>query len=141
MTQIQKAVEAPLPGPVEVRVAASIAQIPPLRAVVGDLAARADFDIDAIADLRMAVDEAGATLVALAGVDARMCCFFELSPDEIVVTATVAVDPGTSVPTATFGWRVLSTLMDRVEVLGGPPNSPGELGIRMWRSRYGGFGG
>ena len=48
---------------VEVRTSATAALIPTIRAVVSDLAARADFDLDAISDLRMAVDEACATLV------------------------------------------------------------------------------
>jgi serine/threonine-protein kinase RsbW len=42
---------------VEVRTTASAALIPTIRAVASDLAARADFDLDAISDLRMAVDE------------------------------------------------------------------------------------
>ena len=41
---------------VEVRTTASAALIPTIRAVASDLAARADFDLDAISDLRMAVD-------------------------------------------------------------------------------------
>jgi serine/threonine-protein kinase RsbW len=45
---------------VEVRTSASASLIPTIRAVASDLAARADFDLDAISDLRMAVDEAGA---------------------------------------------------------------------------------
>ena len=48
---------------VEVRTSATAALIPTIRAVASDLAARADFDLDAISDLRMAVDEACATLV------------------------------------------------------------------------------
>jgi len=52
---------------VEVRTSASAALIPTIRAVASDLAARADFDLDAISDLRMAVDEACATLVDVAG--------------------------------------------------------------------------
>lgn len=125
-----------LPGPVEIRVEASISQIPPLRAVASDLAARADFDIDAIADLRMAVDEASATLVALANAGGQLCCCFQLEPGYIVVTETVAAEPGTNVPNNTFGWRVLTTLMDRVEVFRGPvgPDGGQPLGIRMWRS-------
>ena len=50
----------------EVRTSATAALIPTIRAVASDLAARADFDLDAISDLRMAVDEACATLVNVA---------------------------------------------------------------------------
>ena len=46
---------AEVPSPVEVRVHADPALIPSVRAVAADLAARADFDLDAVSDLRMAV--------------------------------------------------------------------------------------
>jgi len=50
---------------VEIRISARPALIPTVRAVASDLAGRADFDLDAISDLRMAVDEACTTLVGL----------------------------------------------------------------------------
>src|SRR3954465_1224836 len=74
---------------VEVRTAASAALIPTIRAVASDLAARADFDLDAISDLRMAVDEACAALVDVAAPDSGLRCRFRIADDSIRVTAEV----------------------------------------------------
>ena len=41
-------------------------QLPAVRAMAGDLAMRMDFDLDAVEDLRLAVDEACATLASIA---------------------------------------------------------------------------
>jgi serine/threonine-protein kinase RsbW len=102
---------------VEVRTSASAAMIPTIRAVASDLAARADFDLDAISDLRMAVDEACATLVDLAAPKSTLQCSFLVHADRIVVHATVqAGQADAKVSTDTFGWRVLQTLADEVTV-------------------------
>ena len=103
---------------VEVRASASAALIPTIRAVASDLAARADFDLDAISDLRMAVDEACATLVELAAATSTLECTFAVHPDRIEVSAQVrAGTADAAVSTDTFGWRVLQTLADDVEAI------------------------
>jgi len=106
------------PSVVEVRTSATAALIPTIRAVASDLAARADFDLDAISDLRMAVDEACATLVDVAAPATMLQCTFTVHPEHIEVHAQVVA--GTSdaeVSTDTFGWRVLQTLADDVEAI------------------------
>jgi len=119
---------------VEVRTSASAALIPTIRAVASDLAARADFDLDAISDLRMAVDEACATLVDVAAVSSMLTCTFLVHPERIEVRAEVhggQVDAAVS--TDTFGWRVLQTLADDVQALT-TPGSAGNgpiVGIRL----------
>jgi serine/threonine-protein kinase RsbW len=119
---------------VEVRTTASAALIPTIRAVASDLAARADFDLDAISDLRMAVDEACATLVDVAAPTSSLTCVFHVRPERIEVHAEVQADkPDTTVSTDTFGWRVLQTLADEVEVRheAGAEGSRPTLGIRL----------
>jgi len=102
---------------VEVWTTASATLISTIRAVASDLAARADFDLDAISDLRMAVDEACATLVDVAAPTSGLRCVFRVRPEHIQVHAEVqAVQADTKVSTDTFGWRVLQTLADEVEV-------------------------
>jgi serine/threonine-protein kinase RsbW len=102
---------------VEVRTSASAALIPTIRAVASDLAARADFDLDAISDLRMAVDEACATLVDVAAPTSWLRCTFLVRPERIEVQAQVQTKHAdTVVSTDTFGWRVLQTLADEVTV-------------------------
>jgi serine/threonine-protein kinase RsbW len=119
---------------VEVRTSASPALIPTIRAVASDLAARADFDLDAIADLRMAVDEACATLVDVAAPSAKLQCTFRVHHERIEVWAEVrAGSPDTVLSTDTFGWRVLETLADKVSVHHSPdPSGNGPIvGIRL----------
>jgi serine/threonine-protein kinase RsbW len=112
---------------VEVRTSASAALIPTIRAVASDLAARADFDLDAISDLRMAVDEACATLVDVAAPSSILQCRFVVRPEQIRVLAEVSAAGSDSVvSTDTFGWRVLQTLADEVEV----HHTPGTDGAR-----------
>ena len=103
---------------VEVRTSATAALIPTIRAVASDLAARADFDLDAISDLRMAVDEACATLVDVAAPATMLQCTFRVHAERIEVHAHVQADSAdAAVSTDTFGWRVLQTLADHVEAL------------------------
>ena len=118
---------------VEVRTSASAALIPTIRAVASDLAARADFDLDAISDLRMAVDEACATLVDVAAPRSELQCTFLVRIDGIEVRAQVrAGTPGAVVSTDTFGWRVLQTLADDVSVLTVPDDGGAPVvGIRL----------
>jgi serine/threonine-protein kinase RsbW len=119
---------------VEIRTPASAALIPTIRAVASDLAARADFDLDAIADLRMAVDEACATLVDVAAPAATLRCVFLVHHERIEVNAEVQADRADAViSTETFGWRVLQTLADKVSVQHSPdPSGNGPIvGIRL----------
>lgn len=120
----------------EVRTEADPAMIPTIRAVAADLAGRADFDLDAISDLRMAVDETCATLVAIAAPGSALTCTFTLLTDMIEVDAAVTVSPGegaSSVATDAFGWRVLQTLADNVVALDLPETDgrANRVGIRL----------
>jgi serine/threonine-protein kinase RsbW len=110
---------APVPAPggtvVEVRVEARADQVPIVRSVAAEVAARADFDLDSIADLRMAVDEVCATLVELAAPGGALRCVFAVDPDRIQVAVTApARRPGTGFDTGGFGWRILQTLVDEI---------------------------
>jgi serine/threonine-protein kinase RsbW len=119
---------------VEVRTSANAALIPTIRAVASDLAARADFDLDAISDLRMAVDEACATLVDVAAPTSTLRCTFLVHQDRIEVSAEVSAgQPDATVSTDTFGWRVLQTLADDVHALrtSGTDGSGPTVGIRL----------
>lgn len=103
-------------GTVEVRLPASLAMIPTLRTLTSDLAARADFDLDAISDLRMAVDEASTALVSHVSANQELRCVFVLGPDRIEATVSALVpDPApTMLNTAASGGRILRSLVDEV---------------------------
>jgi serine/threonine-protein kinase RsbW len=123
---------AETPTPVEVRVHADPALIPSVRAVAADLAARADFDLDAVSDLRMAVDEACSALVPLAREGGQLRCGFVVSDGRIDVICRVPVDEQAGLRKDTFGWRVLTTLTDDAQVLDADPEW---LGIHLRKQR------
>lgn len=119
---------------VYIEVGVEPAQLAPVRVVAADLAARVDFDLDAVSDLRMAVDEACATLATLAWPGTRLRCRLQAHPDRITVTVRIP-DPGTSISQVSFGWRVLATLTDEVGVLEEDDDGAAALGIRLVKRR------
>lgn len=127
---------APPADQLEMRVIADLGWLPSLRLVAADLAIRADFDLDMVSDLRMAVDEACAELVHAARPGAVLVCRFFVDGDGITMTATVPVTGAVTVPRDEFGWQVLRTLADEVEVLeGGADRTESTLGLRLRKLR------
>lgn len=129
------------PGPprdVELRVRAVPEALVTVRTVAGDLAARAEFPLDAVDDLRLAVDEACTCLADLARPETRLTVTFAVEDDRIMLTASVSTTGPTTLPRDTFAWRVLSTLADEVGVLAEAPAAPGDphrLALRMTMHR------
>ncbi|GAB4079665.1 ATP-binding protein [Modestobacter muralis] len=103
------------PERLELRVPTSPTQLPAVRAMAGDLAMRMDFDLDAVEDLRLAVDEACATLSSVALGDAPLTVVFEAFREGLRIDAWVPTESGVDVPRDGFGWAVLHTLVDTVE--------------------------
>ena len=99
----------------ELRVPTSPTQLPAVRAMAADLALRMDFDLDAVEDLRLAVDEACATLSAIALPAEPLTVVYEVSRTGLRIDAWVPTTAGTDVPRDGFGWAVLHTLVDEVE--------------------------
>ncbi|TCO54347.1 hypothetical protein EV192_109328 [Actinocrispum wychmicini] len=102
-----------------------------LRSLVVAVALEADFDLDTVDDLRLAVDEMCALLLARSGPGDLLHCQFETAPDSISVLATVRTDSARPVDTATFGWQMVSLLSDRADTWA----TPGELHIRIRRAK------
>jgi serine/threonine-protein kinase RsbW len=99
----------------ELRVPTTATQLPAVRAMAGDLAMRMDYDLDSVEDLRLAVDEACATLVLVADGDSPLTVVFETTRAGLHIDAWVPTVAGTDVPRDGFGWAVLATLVDAVE--------------------------
>ena len=99
----------------ELRVPTSRTQLPAVRAMVGDLAMRMDFDLDAVEDLRLAVDEASATLAAIALPETPLVTVFETTATGLTIHAWVRTAAGTDVPRDGFGWAVVAALVDTVD--------------------------
>jgi len=105
---------------VEVRLPAAGAYLSVLRTATAGLAARLDFTLDEIEDLRIAVDEACGMLLAQAAPGADLECDFTLGEDRMsIAVSTLASEPR---PPArdTFAWTVLSALAGSVDAWVGP---------------------
>src|SRR5215212_9098904 len=99
----------------ELRVPTTATQLPAVRAMAGDLAIRMDYDLDAVEDLRLAVDEACATLSTIGASDAPLTVIFETTRAGLHIEAWVPTADGVEVPRDGFGWAILATLVDSVE--------------------------
>jgi serine/threonine-protein kinase RsbW len=82
-----------------------------LRTATAGLAARLQFALDEIEDLRIAVDEACAMLLAIAARDAELDCRFVVTEDALTVEVTVPTVRGATLPSeSSFAWKVLTAL-------------------------------
>ncbi|HEU4423204.1 MAG TPA: anti-sigma regulatory factor [Pilimelia sp.] len=95
-------------------VPAEVGYLGVLRTATAGLAARLHFALDEIEDLRIAVDEACAMLLAIAVRGAELECRFSVTDDALVVEVTVATVLGAHLPsTSSFAWKVLTALTTR----------------------------
>lgn len=84
------------------------------RSVAGAMAERADFPLDQLEDVRLAVDEAVSQLILDAADGTEIVCTFSVSGPALDVTVS-AVTRSARVPaTDTFSWAVLRALVDSV---------------------------
>lgn len=95
---------------VELRLPADSAYASVLRTTTAGLAARLDFQIDDIEDLRIAVSEASAMVLPAAAADADLTCRFFMRPGALTVSMTVPADGPVDLKYDSFAWQVLTTL-------------------------------
>jgi serine/threonine-protein kinase RsbW len=114
-----------------------------LRTATAGLAARLQFTLDEIEDLRIAVDEACAMLLAVAadvpqlGDTVELSCRFTVTDDALTVETTVPIaSPDERLPGGeSFAWQVLSALTDQVHA-----NVDGrQASIRLTKRRPAGY--
>jgi anti-sigma regulatory factor (Ser/Thr protein kinase) len=106
------------PAAVELRVSAVVENLAVLRTLVGAVGAFSDLDFDAVADLRLAVDEACTRLIRSAAPDSVLVIVVDPRDDVVVVDASVDVSSdgnGDVVSPGSFSWHVLSSLTDEVQ--------------------------
>ena len=95
---------------------ANSAYLSVLRTATAGLAARLQFTLDEIEDLRIAVDEACAMLLAGEELpELALSCRFLLTGDEIAVTVTLPAARRTLPSRDTFSWQVLTALAGHVD--------------------------
>jgi serine/threonine-protein kinase RsbW len=117
-----------------------------LRTATAGLAARLQFTLDEIEDLRIAVDEACAMLLAVAGRNAsggttgggsptesaELTCEFEVTPTALSISVGVSVEGTVALPgNQSFSWQVLTALAGEVTA----DASPGRAVIRLMKRR------
>jgi serine/threonine-protein kinase RsbW len=86
-----------------------------LRTATAGLAARLDFTLDEIEDLRIAVDEACAMLLGQAIPGTNLACDFDLAAEEMTITVSVTAAQPRIPARDTFSWTVLSALAGTVD--------------------------
>lgn len=117
--------ETPRPDLISVSVPSRAEYVHVLRAVTASVASRIPVSFDGIEDLRLAVDEACARLLALQGGSTTLTLTLRPLSDrlEAVVTVDAAAKDDWPPPgiEETLGWRLLSALVDTVSLAEGPP--------------------
>jgi anti-sigma regulatory factor (Ser/Thr protein kinase) len=108
---------------VELRVAAKLENLAVLRTMVGAVGTFSDLDFDAVADLRLAVDEACTRLIRSAAAGATLVVVVDPRDDVVVVEASTECDTFDVVTPGSFSWHVLSSLTDDVQTFLDPNGS------------------
>ena len=99
---------------VELRIPADSAYLAVLRTATAGLAARLDFTLDDIEDLRIAGDEASAMVLPQARENSDLTCTFDLSAAKLTVAVTAQCDAPRPPNRDGFAWTVLSALTNEV---------------------------
>lgn len=100
---------------VELRIPADGAYLSVLRTATAGLAARLDFTLDDIEDLRIAVDEACAVVLPQARPESDLLCAFYLGPETLEVEVSASCDAPRPPRRDGFAWTVLSALTSSLD--------------------------
>ena len=123
---------------VELRVAAKLENLAVLRTLVAAVGTFEDLDFDAVADLRLAVDEACTRLIRSAVPNSTLLLVVDPRDDAVVIDAsTMCKSPDILAP-GSFSWHVLTSLADDVQTFhdGREPNETGSVfGITLTARR------
>ncbi len=99
---------------VELRVAATLENLAVLRTLVAAVGTFEDLDFDAVADLRLAVDEACTRLIRSAVPGATLLLVVDPQSESLVVRASTTCDGLDILAPGSFSWHVLTSLTDEV---------------------------
>jgi anti-sigma regulatory factor (Ser/Thr protein kinase) len=122
---------------VELRVAAKLENLAVLRTLVAAVGTFEDLDFDAVADLRLAVDEACTRLIRSAVPDSTLLLVVDPRDDAVVIDASTTCKSPDILAPGSFSWHVLSSLTDEVRTFqnGRGPQEEREFGISMTTRR------
>jgi anti-sigma regulatory factor (Ser/Thr protein kinase) len=99
---------------VEFRVAARLENLAVVRTLVAAVGTFEDLDFDAVADLRLAVDEACTRLIRSAVPDSTLLLVVDPTEDAVVIDASTTCKSPDILAPGSFSWHVLSSLTDEV---------------------------
>lgn len=122
---------------VEFRVAARVENLALLRTVIGAVGMFADLDFDAVADLRLAVDEACTGLIRSATPEAALVVIVDPRADVVVVEASTTCDTDDVFIEDSLSWHVLSALTDDVQTFQNGHSGPRVFGVTLTTRRAG----
>src|ERR1700753_788369 len=122
---------------VELHVAARLENLAMLRTLVGAVGTFEDLDFDAVADLRLAVDEVCTRLIRSAAPDATLAGVVDPRDDELVVDVSATCDSYDVVTPGSFSWHVLTSLTDDVHTFhdGREADHGGVFGVTLTTRR------
>jgi serine/threonine-protein kinase RsbW len=100
---------------VEFRVAAKLENLAMLRTLVAAVGTFEDLDMDTVADLRLAVDEACTRLIRCAVPDSTLVLVIHPREDELVIDASTTCTSLDIMAPGSFSWHVLKSLTDEVK--------------------------
>jgi len=119
---------------IELRVAATLENLAVLRTLVGAVGAFEDLDFDAVADLRLAVDEVCTRLIRSAVPGATLEIVIDPHDTELRVEASTTCASNDVVTPGSFSWHVLTSLADDVQTY---QNGNGVFGVALTTRRAG----
>ena len=121
----------------ELRVAATLENLAMLRTLVAAVGTFEDLDFDAVADLRLAVDEACTRLIRSAVPDSTLLLVIDPRDDAVVIDASTTCKSPDILAPGSFSWHVLSSLTDEVSTFqdGRGPQEGRVFGISMTTRR------
>lgn len=103
-----------------VRVPAVYEQLIMLRALAETVALIADFGLDEVADMRLALDEVATALLRDAVPGSELECGFTYGESTMDITVSAVTLSEAGPDEHSFGWHIVSTLTDSVSTTTGP---------------------
>ncbi|HEY6575819.1 MAG TPA: ATP-binding protein [Mycobacterium sp.] len=121
---------------VEFRVAAKLENLAVLRTLIAAVGTFEDLDMDTVADLRLAVDEACTRLIRSAVPGSTLVVVVRPRDSDVVIDASTTCSSPDIMAPGSFSWHVLSSLTDEVKTFqNGEAVDDGVFGISMTTRR------
>jgi serine/threonine-protein kinase RsbW len=123
--------------PVEFRLPARLESLAVIRTLVSALGTLEDLDLDATADLRLALDEACTALIRCAVPNSRLTVMVRPRANDLWVSVSAPCVDDNVLRPGTFSWHVISSLTNDVETFhdGAEVESGRTFGITMTARR------